>query len=249
MSWMNKIFGAPTNPAAAPAPAQSSPVATNDPAKMQQPGQTAQSAQTAPNGVVPANSSGESPLDKFKDLWQPVQTDPNAPKPAGPVTAEQIMEAAGKVDFSKVLAQDDLAKIAAGGQDAVVALTSILNKTMQTSYGHSALAATKLVEQAVSQAEDRFASRLPSLINQQSSKNALLGDNPAFKNPAVSPIVEIIHSQLTEKFPTATPTEIAQMAKEMMAGAAQVFNPNQNQEVASKSKQKQGEDWSSYLTD
>ncbi len=247
MSFMQKLFGTPTNPAAAPAPAQAAVTATNDPTKMQQPGQTATSLQTAPNGVVPANSDGQSPLDKFKDIWQPTQTDPNAPKPAGPVTADQIMEAAGKVDFSKVLAQEDLAKIAAGGQDAIVALSNVLNKTMQTSYGHSAFAATKLVEQAVSQAEDRFAARLPSLINQQSSKNALLADNPAFKNPAVSPIVEMIHNQLTERFPTATPNEIAQMAKEMMAGAAQVFNPKQNQVAADKSKQPQGEDWSNYV--
>lgn len=244
MSWMNKIFSTPTP---APAPAQVAATATNDPTKMQQPAQTAQSQQTAPNGVVPAGSSGESPLDKFKDLWQPVQTDPNAPKPNGPVTAEQIMEAAGKVDFTKVLSQEDLGKIAAGGNDAIAALSSVLNRTMQTSYGHSALAATKLVEQAVSQAEERFAAKLPSLINNQSSKNALLSDNPAFKNPAVSPIVEMIHSQLTEKFPNSTPTEIAQMAKEMMSGAAQVFNPNSTQATASTSKQSQGEDWSTYL--
>lgn len=246
MSWMNKIFGT-ANAAAAPAPAQAAATATNDPAKMQQPQQTAQSAQTAPNGVVPANSSGESPLDKFKDVWQPTQTDPNAQKGPQPITAEQIMEAAGKVDFTKVLSQEELAKVAAGGQEAVGALASILNKTMQTSYGHSALAATKLVEQAVSQAEERFAAKLPTIINQQSSKNALLSENPAFKNPAVSPIVEMIHSQLTEKYPNATPNEIAQMAKEMMAGAAQVFNPNATIAAAEKSKQPQSEDWSSYM--
>lgn len=246
MSWMNKIFGAPSNPAAAPAPAQTGATTPNDPNKMQQPQQTAQSAKTDANGVVPANSSGESPLDKFKDMWQPAQTDPNAPKGPEPVTAEQIMAAAGQVDFTKVLSQDELAKIAAGGNEAITALTSVLNKTMQTSYGHSALAATKLVEKAVSQAEERFASKLPTLINQQSSKNALVSDNPAFKNPAVSPIVDLIHNQLTEKFPNATPAEITAMAKEMMAGAAQVFNPNQSQ-VADKSKQPQGEDWNSYL--
>ena len=246
MSWMNKIFGAPTNPAAAPAPAQAAAAATNDPAKMQQPAQTAQSDKTAPNGVVPANSTGESPLDKFGTLWEPVKTDPNAPKGPEPVTAEQIMAAAGQVDFTKVLSQEDLAKIAAGGNDAITALSSVLNKTMQTSYGHSALAATKLVEKAVSQAEERFAAKLPTIINQQSSKNALLSDNPAFKNPAVSPIVDLIHNQLTEKFPNATPTEITAMAKEMMAGAAQVFNPATPQSQADANKAK-SEDWSNYL--
>ena len=247
MSWMNKIFGAP-NTAAAPAPAQAAATATNDPAKMAQPQQTAQSDKTAPNGVVPAGSNGESPLDKFKDVWQPKQTDPNAPKPAEPITAEQMMAAAGQVDFTKVLNQEDLAKVAAGGQEAVTALANILNKSMQTSYGHSALAATRLVEKAVSQAEERFVSQLPNLINQQSSKNALLSDNPAFKNPAVAPIVEMIHNQLVEKFPNATPDEIKSMAKEMMSGAAQVFNPTTGQTQTADQKAKAAaEDWSTYL--
>ena len=241
MSFIERIFGKPT-PAAAPA--QSAPAASNDPTKNQPPAQTAQSSQTAPNGVVPASASGESPLEKFAALWEPTKTDPNAPAAPQPVSAEQIMEAAGKVDFTKVLSQEDLAKIAAGGDDAIAALSSVLNKSMQTAYGHSALAATKLVEQAVSKAEESFAAKLPTLINQQTSRNALLSDNPAFSNPAVAPIVEIIHQQLVNKFPTATPNEIAAMAKEMMSGAAQVFNPSKTPDPAATAKKE--DDWSLY---
>ena len=243
MSFIERIFG---KPAPAPAPAQAAPAASNDPTTNPPPAGTAQSQQTAPNGIVPADASGQSPLEKFGDLWKPVETDPNSPKPPTPVTVEQIMEAAGKVDFAKVLSQEEWAKVAAGGNDAIAALSSVLNKSMQVAYGHSAFAATKLVEQAVSQAEDRFASKLPTLINQQSSKNALLENNPAFSNPAVAPIVDMIHQQLTNKFPAATPKEIADMAKEMMSGAAQVFNPSQKSgEEANKAKAA-GEDWSLY---
>lgn len=246
MSWMNKIFG---TPAPAPAPAQAAATQTNDPMKMQQPAQTAQSATTAPNGVVPANSSGQSPLENLAKLWEPAKTDPNAQtNESKPITAEQIMEAAGKVDFSKVLSQEELAKVVAGGEGAAVALTSVLNKAMQTAYGHAAFASTKLVEQAVGQAEQKFAEKLPTFINSQSMKNAILQDNPAFANPAVAPIIEMVQRNIAEKFPNATPAEAAKMAKEMMAAAGAVFNPAQQtaEQKTAEVKAKQ-DDWSTYL--
>jgi len=233
MSFIQKIFGA------APAPA---PAAPNQMAKA---GDipTQQTAQTSANGVIPA----ESPLDKFSKVWEPTPVDPNAAaQQSNAVTPEQLMEAAGKVDFAKVLDPAAMQAIIAGGEGAVGAFTSSMQKIAQTVYGHSAFATTKIVEQAVSQAEDRFAAKLPGLINSQSSKNELLQQNVAFNNPAVAPIVQMIHAQIAAKYPNATSNEITAMAKEMMQGAAQVFNPAAAPS-AKEQKANAGEDWSKYL--
>jgi len=227
---MQKLFG--------PAPA---PAAPNQLSKAPDLA-TQQSAQTSPNGVIPA----ESPLEKFSKVWEPAAVDPNAPAPgSNAVTPEQLMEAAGKVDFAKILDPAALQAIAAGGEGATQAFVSSMQKMSQAVYGHSAYATTKIVEQAVSQAEDRFAAKLPGLINSQSSKNELLQQNAAFNNPAVAPIVQMIHAQIATKYPNATSNEITAMAKEMMQGAALVFNPAAPPSAAKK-KEAEGEDWSMY---
>lgn len=236
MSIIQRIFGAAP---AAPAPAPAAPNSLAKAGDMP----TQQTPQTSPNGVIPQ----ESPLEKFSKVWEPTPVDPNAPPPgSGGVTAEQLMEAAGKVDFAKVIDPAALQAIAAGGEGATQAFVSSMQKMSQAVYGHSAYATTKIVEQAVSQAEDRFAAKLPGLINSQSSKNELLQQNAAFNNPAVAPIVQMIHAQIATKYPNASSSEITAMAKEMMQGAALVFNP-----VAPPSAKEQkaaaGEDWSKYL--
>ena len=110
MSIMQRIFGA----------APVAPDATNQLAKAADiPAQ--QSDQTAANGVIPA----ESPLDKFSKVWEPTVVDPNAPnQQSSAVTPEQLMEAAGKVDFAKVLDPAALQAIAAGGEGAMQAFAS-----------------------------------------------------------------------------------------------------------------------------
>lgn len=253
MSIMQRIFGA-KDPASAPS-IQNSNVqnmnpnvqTTNDPAKNTPNTNTQQTTQTSPNGVIPEGGGEKSPVEKFANIWETPKIDPNDPnKPAAPITAEQMQEAAGKIDFTRVLDQATLSKISAGGEDAVQAFATSLNKVAQTVFGQSAYAATKILEQGITQAEDRFAARLPTLINQQSSKDRLIQENQAFNSPAVKPIFDMVHSQLTSKFPNATSQEISDMTKEMLAATGSAFNPAAKVS-ATDTKSKQAEDWSSYM--
>lgn len=242
MSIIERIFN--KTPAPAPAPA----AATNDP-KKNEPPQTHQGSGMEPNGVVPAGAGEQSPLEQFGKLWETPPVDPNAPnqEPAQ-ITPDKIMEAAGKVDFSKVLSQTDLQAIAAGGEGAIQALSGVLNKTMQTSYGHSAVAASKIVEQAVAQAEQRFAAKLPTLINSQTSKSDLVSGNKALSNPAVAPLVEMVHNQFVQKFPNSTPAEIAALTQDYMKTVAGVFNPQSSSpaDIEASKKKASEDDWSAY---
>ena len=225
MSLMERIFGNKPQPQ----PQQASP--TNNPAQNPAPSQQPQqSAQTAPNGVVPAGSdqgpTSQSPADKFADLWEPAKQDESktGPQPEG-LTPEKMLEAAGKVDFKRVLDQESLAKIKAGGDDAVQALAELLNKTAQTVYGQSTVVAHKLIEAEVNKARKEFAEQIPGLVKKQNMRETFLTDNPAFKKPSVAPVVEAIQTQLAQKYPKATSQELNAMAKEYLQAAAADFAP------------------------
>lgn len=244
MSIMEKLFGRTASQVPAPNPA---PPASNNPAANAPTQQTQVSGQTDPNGTVPAGSNEPaSPLSKFEKVWEPNK---DAPKEQSlsvqNVDPNKIMEAAGKIDFASLLSKEDLAKVAAGGEEAVAAMASLLNKTAQSVYGQAAFAATKIQEKTMAEAEERFLAKLPGLINQRSAQELLLQNNKQLSHPAVKPIVDMMREQLVQQYPNATAAQIAEMTQEMMKGAAQVFNPIPPAD-ATKGK-KQDEDWEAYV--
>src|ERR1051326_4028684 len=111
-SVMQKIFGSPVPPA--------------PPGNINQPPvvQPLANGVTEPNGVVP-NTAGatnttanqnepdpKSPEVKFKGLWEPPKPeDGNTSTKSAEIDPQKIMEAASKVDFSKVLDQENLQAI------------------------------------------------------------------------------------------------------------------------------------------
>jgi hypothetical protein len=262
MSIMERIFGAvkpastpnvPGNPGVPPNPTNN--LQTNPP-----PTGAVQSPSTAPNGVIPNDGSNlpgvipepkkETPEDKFKSLWETPPPEKNETPPANtPSAQERMLEAAGKVDFSKVIDQEDLAKIAAGGQDAVQALVKTLNKTAQTVYGQSTVVAHKMVERAVEEAEQRFAAQVPGLVKRNSAREGLLGENPAFTNPAIQPLVAAIQTQIMEKNPKASQAEINQATKEYFGMVAGVFSPpkKDGESGTSGKKAKDDVDWDEWM--
>jgi hypothetical protein len=246
-SVMHKIFGAPT-----PAPAPAQPAPTNNLQTNPPPQGTHSSQNVAPNGTIPANPDGTpqgSPDDKFAKLWETTPTDPNkqTQEPQG-LTPEQMLQAAAKVDFAKVIDKETLAKITAGGEDAAVALLQALNKVSQQTYAQTVLVTDKLITAQVQKAQDDFASKVPDLVKRQRVQDDLIKDNPAFKDPAVSPVVGLIQNQLAEKFPQATADELRVMAIEYFQGAANKLSPPKKTGKASEPKENQEDDWEDWLT-
>lgn len=252
MSIMEKIFGVRSAQAAAP---QNPATPTNN-LQTSPNQQTAQSQQTAPNGVVPEDANAgkgnktpggeESPLKHFETLWQPVDPkESNATPPENQFTTEKFMEAAGKVDFTKVISQEDLQKIAAGGQDAVQAFATALNKTAQTVFGQSTAVAQKLSERAVQQARDELLAQIPGIIRKQTAGDSLLNENPAFQNPALAPVISALQQQFSEKFPKASSSEINKMTKDYLTGAASIINPPAKPGAAKDAKAE--DDWLEWM--
>ena len=248
MSIMEKVFGAfkPTSQAVPgqPVPPNQSPV-TNNPATNPPSGQTAASAGTAPNGVVPAGAAEPPPMEKFKELWTPpAATDTAGTEPAQ-MDPQKLMEAAARVDFTKVVDQESMAKIAAGGEEAAQAMVALLNKTAQQVYGQSTVVTAKIVEQAVQQARDQFIAQIPDVIRKQGARAAVFESNPVFNNPAIAPLIDAQVAQLAIKFPKATPGELKGMAQEYLQEMATLINPQKRDASQTKGTAKE-DDWSEY---
>lgn len=245
MSVFDKIFGVKTQN---PQPPQ--PGVTNNPVTNPAPQPPQSSAQTAPNGIVPAGGNAapdKSPEDKFEKLWETPATDPNAPNPGtndNALTPEKMLEAAGKVDFTRILDQESIRKVTAGGEEAVAALAQLLNKTAQTVYGQSTVVAQKLIETQVAKTREEFIAQLPSLVKKQTMQESLMTENPAFKKPSVAPVVTAIQNQLAAKYPNATASELNAMAKDYLKAAAEDFNPTPKKEPTAAER---GVNWDQWV--
>lgn len=249
MSIMEKVFGAfKPSSQMQPGQQQPQPPVTNNPAQNTPAMQTASSAGTAPNGTVPAGSAEPAPMEKYKDLWTPpAPTEGNdAGGNSGQIDPQKLMEAAARVDFTKVVDQESMAKIAAGGEEAAATLVQLLNKTAQQVYGQSTVVTSKIVEKAVAEARDQFIQQIPDVIRKQGARAAVFDKNPAFSNPAVAPLIEAQVAQLALKFPKATPAELEGMAQEYLKDMANLINPQKNDASSKKGTVNKEDDWSEY---
>ena len=255
MSMFSNLMGgaaAPAAPAGVQAPA---PQPGNIPATA--PNTGAASVGTAPNGVAPgnqdANPAPATPFADFQDLWknEPIPEGQQAPQGVfGNVDPKRFMEAAGKIDFTKVVTPEQLQAISTGGDSAMGAFAAALNAVAQTTYAQSAFAATKITEQAMARAKDSFLAELPQHIKQQTVKENLRADNPVFSNPAVQPIISALEAQLTVKYPSASAGEITSMAKNYVEALGTSFAPKPPAPVDPKTGKavREQTDWSTFLS-
>lgn len=243
------IFGGGSQPAA-PAPQQQQ----QPPQQQTQPGNippaggaTAPNNPTVPAGQETTETAPAAPLAEFADLWQP-------PKDQGTQTEsmfatvdpKKLMEAAQKTDFSKAVSPQVLAAIKAGGEEGIAASMQAMNTMAQTVYANSAMATTKIVEQALAKQMESFKASLPQIIKQHSLSDNLRSENPAFSNPAVQPFIQAMEAQLAVKHPGATATELTNMAKQYIEGIGSLFSPAPAKTAAETAKA--GEtDWSKFF--
>lgn len=195
------------------------------------------------------SSTIKNPLDTFSDLWKNDASAENQQNTSMfNVDPQKLAEAAGKIDFTKVIGQDTIQTMAKGGEEGVAASMQAMNKIVQTVYAQSALATTKIVEQAVNKAQEKFNSEIPTLIKKHSVNSSLRKENPAFSHPAVQPLISALESQLAVKFPNATDTELTDMAKQYLEASMGQLVPAKKEEPGPKGKNKKQEtDWSDFL--
>lgn len=238
--------------------AQSTPPQVNAPGNQQTPGQqtpgTHASPVTAPNGMIPEQATppqsptpAASPLDNFKDVWNTPNTPPADPSIFGNLDSAKLMESARQVDFAKVITPDQLTAIGQGGEGAVKAFGAALNSVAQTVYGQSALATTKIVEEALKKNSQSYDTKMADFAKKFSINEGLQASNPILNNPAVQPLVGALTEQLTRKNPNASSADIQSQVNDYFKQLGTVFAPAAPV-VPGAAKAKAAEDWDKFFS-
>jgi hypothetical protein len=244
MSIMQQVFGGLMgNQSAAPAPAPTQVAPGSIPANG---GAADPGNPMVPAGTVDATTVEASPLAEFADLWQP---DPNA-KPDAPmfgnVDPTKLMEAAKKTNFAANIPKELLAAISQGGPSGMEAAIAAMNGMSQQVYANSAMATTKIVEQALAKQAETFKASLPQIIKQHTLSDTLRSENPALSNPAVQPFIKAMETQLAVKHPGATASELTAMAKQYVEGIGTLFSPAAKP-TAAETAQAGETDWTKFF--
>lgn len=201
---------------------------------------------TVPPGGNTTPTTPESPLKDFATIWEPnVNAKPDEPL-FGNVDPNKLMEAARKTNFSGAITKDMMIKIQAGGQEGAEAFQQGMNAVAQTVFANSALATTKIVEQALEKQRKSFEEKLPGIIKQHAVSDSLRNENPIFNDPAVAPLIKAMEHQFAQKYPNATASELTQHAKTYIAGLGTVFSP-QTKEDTNKTQTADETDWSKFF--
>lgn len=220
----------------------------------QQVSQHAENNPTVPNSTntpTQTPSAGEpnpqSPNAQFQELWTIGNQQPNQ-QPNFQINPEQLQKTAGQLNFAKSVNPEDLAKVAAGGEEAVNAMVNILNTVGREVFSVNAHFASNMTEAGYQNAQKAISTGLPTLVNKQLSQNELFASNAKLRDPALQPLVRAIQSQITEKYPNATPSEVNSMVNDYFTKTvAGAFAPAQSQQ-ADQNSQNSNYDFSSFLT-
>jgi len=207
----------------------------------------AKAPEKTPTVTAVESKEPKSPLDEYKEFWQPAKDGAGGPTPVDfKADPAKLMEAALKIDFAKAVTPEMFATVQKGGDDATKALVQMLQATSATVYAQSAFAATKIAETAVAQAQSNFEKQLPAILRKQGLQDKLVEDNPALAHPAIQPMIEAMQTQFSSKYPNATPTELLEMARSYVAAAGTAFAPAPKG-AAKTTKKLDGYDWSKFL--
>lgn len=209
----------------------------------------------ANNGITPpelpaASNTPTSPLDAYKDLWQPAEVpkgpDGNPIQKTGMFNLDpaKIMETAGKLDFKKAVKPEQLALIQAGGPDAMGALLDVMQQVGQLSYANAVQTNAQLMEAGFGKARTDFTAELPNHIKAYGVGRELSNSNPALNHPAAQPIIDAVRQQMIAKFPGASEADIAARATEYVTNFANAAIPPKQDAVDPKAASQT--DWSTW---
>lgn len=182
----------------------------------------------APNQPHPEAAAPQAaPLDKFKDLWAaPKEGEAVAPSfdptKMFKIDPAEIQKEVSKINFAGSVTPEQVAAITAGGEGAQQAFMAAMNAVAQQTFAQSMLTSAKLVEGAMTQANNSMDARIDQRAKQFQASNSLREANPALSHPAAAPFVTAMENQLAQKHPTATPSELTKMAQEMLSDFALV---------------------------
>lgn len=245
MSILSRIFGNPPTTPPALSDAQRANAAIQQRQDIQSGVQQQPAGNTQPTGntTVPSDANNpnggnaqnqplaladrtgdKSPLDNYKDLWQPIDPAKSPPSPSlvPDLTLDptKLMEAAKRVDFTQGL-DPELVKKALGGDSA--SLLQVLNAAGATGLAQAANIASTITTQALTRQEatlrDHF---VPDILRRERVNNAMNGEQMGklMADPAAAPLLRVLTEQLSKANPNSPADAIRDKAMEYLTGFA-----------------------------
>lgn len=207
----------------------------------EQPIQTAQDPQKSPSEQLAALWKIEPPKDSATALSAPTLN-------FDPAKVQQLSQG---MDFTKgTMTQDDLAKVIAGGPEAVGVMMQAINKASQNVFAQATLANARVVQGSLDASVANLQSALPNLVRTQNMQEAIVSSNPVFTDPAVAPLLQTLKQQLIQAYPNATSSEIQAHANAAVINLGKIVGGQETQRAKAASAQQDDsvKDWFSYLT-
>lgn len=240
MSIMDIFRPKPAQPAA-PQPANGQ--------QMQQP--TPGMDQNTPVDINNAAAVAEAAKLKHEKLWEAPVKDANAEPDFDPnnifsLDAESMAKAVGQINFAESITSEQLEQIQQGGEGAVKAFAAALNATSQNVMTKSTMTAAKMIERAMSQGAGAMNRQVDKQVKHQQVSSQLQELNPALSSPLAAPIIDGIRTQLINKYPMASSTEIAKMAQEALQEFVGIAAGKKEEVVDPKEAGKV--DWDKYMS-
>lgn len=189
------------------------------------------------NNNQPPQDQNKSPLADFAKLWEnepvkdgehprPDLNDPNSIVPNLQIDPKRLSDAAKRIDFSRVI-DPELSKKALAGDTA--AFAQVINSVAQASFANMSMVSSRIVENALRQFAPKLLNEsLPHSIRKFSIGDSLSASNKIFNDPAVAPMLEMLKSQLQNKYPQASTKEISDMANKFMQGLVKAVGGSDN---------------------
>jgi hypothetical protein len=200
--------------------------------------------------IDPSKQGAGSPLEQFKTLWEAPDPKtiptPQSLIPTMNVDPAEIVKKAKTVNFGAAISPDKLELAAKGDAQA---LAHVINEAAQSAYAQGALAAVEISKAGFRHMDTTMQNGyLAGEVRKATIKNEFANDlSPILNNPALLPLVNMMETQFTAKYPNATPAEIKQMASDYMVGAAGEIAKAAGQTLApSPAAPRKSEDWDAF---
>lgn len=197
----------------------------------------------------------------LQSLWENDPVDPNAPKDQDTgylpkIDPAQLQATIGKMDFTKGIKPEQLQAITAGGEGATQAVLQIVNQAGQQNALTMFSAASKMIEQALTTAESRFAARMPGQVRDTLASTNLSESNLAAKDPRFGHLVESVRNRISDKYPKLNAKQVEFYVNKHFADLRDTLTPKsktktpEEEEVVNDNLLKKGDptaDWQQWF--
>lgn len=181
----------------------------------------------SPIPTVEASPDPASPLVGLSELFNITHVDPNNPEPNKPkpmfdLNEDKLMEKVNTMNFVSQAQMESLQERLQQGD--TTAMAELINMAARAAYAESVKSAALVAEHSANYSMEHSTSQVPNLLQGALTQQELATQNKLFTDPAIKPMADQIAQQYRNKYPQATPQDIARYTQHYFKTVAEQFN-------------------------